>query len=75
MAPAPVFSTKAPPKAAPAFEEYRTPAADTRPWWEQLPKPSMGQLFIVFSFGTIITLMIATVAVVYNAGGIHYNDS
>jgi len=43
--------------------------------WESLPKPSLGQIFIVFSFVTIISLMLGTFWVVVNAGGVHFNDA
>jgi len=42
---------------------------------ESLPRPTLGQFFIVFSFVTIISLMLGTFWVVVNAGGVHFNDS
>jgi hypothetical protein len=42
---------------------------------ESLPRPTLGQVFIVFSFVTIISLMLGTFWVVVNAGGVHFNDS
>ena len=43
--------------------------------WERLPKPSLGQVVIVLSFTTIISLMLGTFWVVVNAGGVHFNDA
>ena len=43
--------------------------------WESLPKPSLGQVVIVLSFTTIISLMLGTFWVVVNAGGVHFNDA
>ena len=42
---------------------------------ESLPRPSLGQIVIVLSFTTIISLMLGTFWVVFNAGGVHFNDS
>ncbi len=43
--------------------------------WESMPKPSLGQVVIVLSFTTIISLMLGTFYVVFQAGGVHFNDS
>ena len=40
----------------------------------EIPKFSFNQVFIVFSFITIIGLMVGTFLVVLNAGGIKFND-
>ncbi|GAB4816677.1 hypothetical protein N2152v2_003723 [Parachlorella kessleri] len=49
------------------------PPADIKsePWWTKI---TFGQIVIVLSFTTIIGLMLATCAVVFNVGAIHFND-
>ena len=42
---------------------------------ESLPRPTLGQVVIVLSFTTIISLMLGTFWVVVNAGGVHFNDA
>ena len=41
----------------------------------EIPKVSFGQIFIVLSFTTIIGLMIGTFWVVWNSGGIRFNET
>lgn len=47
--------------------------ADREAWWKFLTRITPQQLFIVFSFSTIIGLMLATCYVVFLAGGIRIN--
>ncbi|CAL8467618.1 g7156 [Coccomyxa elongata] len=42
-----------------------------QPWWKSI---TLGQVLIVLSFTLIISLMIGTFAVVFKAGGIHFNE-
>ena len=55
-------------KAQPAVEEEK------KSLLESLPRPTLGQVVIVLSFTTIISLMLGTFWVVVNAGGVHFND-
>ena len=41
----------------------------------EIPKVTFGQIFIVLSFTTIIGLMIGTFLVVWNSGGIRFNET
>lgn len=42
-----------------------------QPWWKSI---TLGQVLIILSFTLIISLMIGTFAVVFKAGGIHFNE-
>ncbi|BDA42730.1 hypothetical protein COCOBI_03-6230 [Coccomyxa sp. Obi] len=42
-----------------------------QPWWKSI---TLGQVLIVLSFTLIISLMIGTFAVVFKAGGVHFNE-
>jgi hypothetical protein len=47
---------------------------EREPWWAFIKQITPAQIFIVFSFTTIIALMIGTFYVVLMAGGIRMND-
>jgi len=59
----------------PVVKEPEVKAEEKKSVWESMPKPSLGQVVIVLSFTTIISLMLGTFYVVFQAGGVHFNDS
>lgn len=59
----------------PVKKEPEVKVEEKKSVWESLPKPSLGQVVIVLSFTTIISLMLGTFYVVFQAGGVHFNDS
>lgn len=59
----------------PVKKESEVKVEEKKSVWESLPKPSLGQVVIVLSFTTIISLMLGTFYVVFQAGGVHFNDS
>ena len=62
--------------SAPAKKKETKPVEEEKKsLLESLPRPSLGQIVIVLSFTTIISLMLGTFWVVFNAGGVHFNDS
>ena len=59
----------------PVVKEPEVKVEEKKSVWESMPKPSLGQVVIVLSFTTIISLMLGTFYVVFQAGGVHFNDS
>lgn len=57
---------------APLDEKIK--ADDGEPFWKKIPLPNAGNLILVFTFGSIISLMLATFSVVVQLGGIRLND-
>mmetsp|Transcript_5172 Transcript_5172/g.7024 ORF Transcript_5172/g.7024 Transcript_5172/m.7024 type:complete len:231 (-) Transcript_5172:158-850(-) len=47
---------------------------DGRPWYSKLALPKANQLILVFTFGTIISIMLATFWVVLKLGGVSLNE-
>eukprot|EP00241_Pyramimonas_parkeae_P010830 CAMPEP_0114247280 /NCGR_PEP_ID=MMETSP0058-20121206/12937_1 /TAXON_ID=36894 /ORGANISM="Pyramimonas parkeae, CCMP726" /LENGTH=254 /DNA_ID=CAMNT_0001360573 /DNA_START=127 /DNA_END=891 /DNA_ORIENTATION=+ len=47
---------------------------DEAPFWSKLPLPSANSLILVFTFGSIISLMLGTFYVVVQLGGVRLNE-
>ncbi|KAK3285782.1 hypothetical protein CYMTET_6622 [Cymbomonas tetramitiformis] len=83
--PASPFSSSSGPVGTPSSNPFESPPAsffadpiiekqDDVPFWEKI-KPSWNNLILVFTFSSIIGLMLATFWVVVQAGGISLNDN